>query len=40
MRDKLIHEYFGIDTRLIWNVIVKELPLLKDEAQKLLERVL
>jgi uncharacterized protein with HEPN domain len=36
MRDKLIHEYFGVDIKLIWNVVVKELPTLKREVEALL----
>lgn len=34
MRDKLIHEYFGIDKQMVWQVIEKHipniLPLVKD----------
>ena len=26
MRDKLIHEYFGVDLEIIWEVIKKDLP--------------
>jgi len=26
MRDKLIHEYFGIDMEIVWAVIKEELP--------------
>lgn len=26
MRNKLIHEYFGTDLPIVWNVITKELP--------------
>lgn len=29
MRDKLIHEYFGIDIEFTWGVIEKDLPYLK-----------
>lgn len=29
MRDKLIHEYFGVDLNLTWIVVEKELPSLK-----------
>lgn len=25
MRDKLIHEYFGVDTRILWEVATKEI---------------
>ena len=26
MRDKLIHEYFGVDTRIVWDTVQKNLP--------------
>ena len=26
LRDKLIHEYFGIDIDLVWTIIVRDLP--------------
>ena len=29
MRNRLIHEYFGTDLQLVWNVIQEELPTLK-----------
>ena len=29
MRDKLIHEYFGVDLEIIWEVIQKDLPSIK-----------
>ena len=29
MRNKLIHNYFGVNIRHVWNVIVQDLPLLK-----------
>ena len=37
MRNKLIHEYFGIDLELVWEVIKKDLPLFKKQIKKLLE---
>lgn len=36
MRDKLIHDYFGIDFELIWNVIKNHLPQLKVKIEKLI----
>ena len=36
MRDKLIHEYFGIDLEMVWEVIHSELPPLKPFIQKAL----
>lgn len=29
MRDKLIHEYFGVDIEIVWETIKKELPLVR-----------
>ena len=29
MRDKLIHEYFGVDLALVWDVVERELPALR-----------
>lgn len=26
LRDVLIHNYFGVDLRIVWNVVIKELP--------------
>lgn len=37
MRDKLIHEYFGVDLELVWETIKKELPKLKDQILKILQ---
>ena len=37
IRDKLIHEYHGIDLDIIWNVIKLEIPHLKPKLEKLLE---
>ena len=35
MRNRLIHEYFGTDLNLVWNVITNELPTLKTELEKI-----
>jgi uncharacterized protein with HEPN domain len=37
MRDRLIHAYFGIDYRLVWNTIKLEIPKLKPELEKILK---
>jgi uncharacterized protein with HEPN domain len=31
MRDKLIHDYFGIDLEIVWNAIENNLPELRDQ---------
>lgn len=35
MRNKLIHEYFGVDMEIVWIVVKEELPPLKTAIQKL-----
>ena len=35
MRDKLIHDYFGVDYEIVWETIRTDLPKLKEELQKL-----
>jgi uncharacterized protein with HEPN domain len=40
MRDKLIHEYFGVDLALVWDVVEQELPGLRLQLEKLHERLL
>ena len=29
MRDKLIHEYFGVNTQVIWKTVKEDIPLVK-----------
>jgi uncharacterized protein with HEPN domain len=35
MRDKLIHEYFGVDLSIVWIVITEELPPLRPAITRL-----
>ncbi|NKQ38209.1 MAG: DUF86 domain-containing protein [Methanosarcinales archaeon] len=35
MRDKLIHEYHGVDLEIVWEVIKDEAPPLKPSSKKL-----
>ena len=37
LRNILIHEYFGVDIKLVWNIIKKDLPTLKVNMRKVLE---
>lgn len=39
MRDKLIHEYFGVNLELVWETIKKKLPILKEQILKILEEI-
>ena len=36
MRHILVHEYFGMDFDLIWQVIIKDLPILKQKVSAIL----
>jgi len=37
MRNKLIHEYFGVDKKVLWISIKEDIPVLKPLMEKLLE---
>lgn len=37
MRDKLIHDYFGVDLDAVWDTVKKDIPPLKDEIERLLK---
>jgi len=37
MRDKLIHEYHGVDLEIVWEVIEREIPPLKPKFEELLK---
>jgi uncharacterized protein with HEPN domain len=37
MRDKLIHEYFGVNLTIVWEVVEQELPKLGAQVKKILE---
>jgi len=37
MRDMLIHDYFGVDLELVWNVVERDLPALKLRVDELLQ---
>jgi uncharacterized protein with HEPN domain len=37
MRDKVIHEYFGVDLKIVWVTVKKEIPALKDKIEKLIK---
>ncbi|WP_315975866.1 HepT-like ribonuclease domain-containing protein [Parapedobacter soli] len=36
-RHRLIHDYFGVDYEIVWNIIVEKLPELKDDIIQLLK---
>jgi uncharacterized protein with HEPN domain len=37
MRDKLIHNYFGVDIDAVWDVVKKDIPVLKVEILTIME---
>ena len=38
-RDILIHEYFGVDKDLVWDIVKKDIPKLKKQISKILVRI-
>lgn len=36
LRDRLIHAYFNIEIAIIWDVVQSELPILKNEIQRII----
>ena len=36
-RDKLIHDYFGVDNDLLWDIIENKLPDLKDNVEEIIK---
>lgn len=38
LRDILIHEYFGVDLEVVWDIIKNKLPDLKKKISKILEK--
>lgn len=39
MRDKLIHDYFGVDLDAVWDTAKKDIPRLKDEIREIIENI-
>ena len=37
MRDKLIHQYFGVDIKKVWQTVKKDLPILKSKINSIIE---
>ncbi len=38
MRDKLIHDYFGVDYDIVWDVVVNRVPLLRRQLEDILDQ--
>ncbi len=39
MRDKLIHEYFGVDYELVWDIVKRKIPEFKKKMELILVEV-
>ena len=37
MRDRLIHNYFGVDLELVWDVVRNRIPVLREQLAAILE---
>jgi len=37
LRDILIHEYFGVDFDILWDIVRNKIPVLKKDIKKILE---
>jgi uncharacterized protein with HEPN domain len=37
MRDRLIHDYFGVDYELVWDVVLNQIPKLRESVSLLIE---
>ena len=37
MRDKLIHEYFGVDYEIVWDVVINKIPQISVIVRKMLD---
>ncbi|KPL03832.1 MAG: hypothetical protein AMJ90_03070 [candidate division Zixibacteria bacterium SM23_73_2] len=39
IRNKLIHDYFGVDIDAVWSTVKEDIPLLKSQIEKILKDV-
>jgi len=39
MRNVFVHEYFGVDSSLVWQIIKNDLPDLKEKVQEILNKI-
>jgi len=38
MRDKLIHEYFGVDLKRVWRTVKKDIPVLLPKMKEIFQK--
>jgi len=36
LRDVVVHEYFGVDIEIVWDVVTREVPALLEQLQRIL----
>ena len=39
MRNIFVHEYFGVDSNLVWEIIKKDIPDLKEKIKEILDKI-
>ena len=37
LRNRIVHEYFGVDTEIVWEIVRHDLPLLGESLRRLLD---
>ena len=37
MRDRLVHNYFGVDLDIVWDVLQTKIPALRDQVRRILD---
>lgn len=38
MRNKIVHEYFGVDVEILWKTVKEDIPVFKKQISKLFEK--
>ena len=38
MRDRLIHDYFGVDHDIVWDVVVNKVPFLREKIEEIIQK--
>ena len=38
MRDRLIHDYFGVDYEIVWDVVTNKVPVLRRQIEEVLQQ--
>ena len=38
LRNRIVHEYFGVDSEIVWEIVLNDVPTLRDELTLLASR--